>query len=108
MRINKKLLFLALGVLAMAVVVGYLAIRLSAPPLRIDWESVRLIQNGMTQAEVENLMGRPFRASEDGCAWQDGNLIVMVQFNEGKVSTIVLSRERDHSILAMFRRWLGI
>src|SRR5262249_55318271 len=57
---KKKWMFLALGILAMtAVVAAYVALGLSAPRHRINDEGFKMIQVGMTQPQVEALLGRP-------------------------------------------------
>ena len=56
---RRRRLLLVSGVLALIAVAGYMALWLTAPRFRISEESAKLIKKGMTQAEVEAVLGVP-------------------------------------------------
>lgn len=56
---RRRWLLLGVGSVAVAGVVGYLALWLSGPRHRINMESATLIEKGMTQADVEAILGVP-------------------------------------------------
>src|SRR5262245_61941779 len=59
---KKKCLYVASGVLALAVIIAILWLwsdALAAPRTRLASENFPMIKNGMTLAEVENLLGGP-------------------------------------------------
>jgi len=56
---KRRELLLVAGLLIVAAAVGYMALRLSSPRHGINEESIKLIQKGMTEAEVVAIVGLP-------------------------------------------------
>ena len=120
----RRWLLLVSGFLAVAVA-GFLALWLATTQHRINENSVKLIQNGMTQAEIEVVFGVPpgdyssggFRVywgqkRLDGKEWMGDAVAVDVFFDSsGKVQAVdqyQVFRFPSEPLLAKLRRWLGL
>jgi hypothetical protein len=120
-----RLVLLACGLLA----AGWVArIALAPTPHRINRENYGLIQNGITQAEVEAMLGRPsgeyqspdtmvvgpFRVDwREGRreSWSTDDCVIWVWFNdEGAVREKTLGGlwpYESHGLLDRLREWFG-
>lgn len=56
---KRKRLLLILGCLASVLLAGYVTLRLTAPRHRITGENIEAIREGMTEEEVEAILGAP-------------------------------------------------
>jgi hypothetical protein len=106
--------------------VGYLALWLSASRHRINQESIKLIEIGMTQSEVEALLGAPpGNYSVGGISahaippppyrredWIGDECAVDVYFDSSGnvigVSVNPVFKVPRESMVAKIRRWLGL
>jgi len=126
-----KRLLLIVGCLATVLVAGYVTLRLSAPGHRITEKSFSAIQKGMTEEEVEAVLGakagvvtgrtgiyaRMWGASgiemiknHGGKEWVGENVSVYVRFDEaGRAKDVLLGDvPGEESFLGKLRRWLGM
>jgi hypothetical protein len=128
-------LLLLLGCVFAVLVIAHLLFRLTASSQRINEESFDDIQSGMTEGEVEAVVGAPAgiyapTPRKDGAAlvtdlytnncdtvwgpvvpkrWQGKRGILVVVFDPGGrvVDKFFAPWESDESLLAKLRRWLG-
>src|SRR4051794_26387227 len=109
---TKRRSLLGFGLLAMVAVAGGAVVWL-APQGGVRGAKFNLIQEGMTLAEVEAILGPPNKPwhvlpeRNYGAAWQGGSAGVHVIFDDnGKVSHRV--NYVNDSLLDKVRRWLGL
>lgn len=135
---NRKRLLLISGCAAAILLAGYMTLRLTAPRHRITGDTIHAIDKGMTEREVEAILGAPagdYSAGKRGGLFinkhrvRDGDLTgpemvkmwggkywvsdetsVWVRFNEaGKVEeTWPGWVAYNDSFLTKLRRWLGM
>jgi len=129
---TRQRLRLGLATVAMSAVVGYVLLRHTASAHRINEASLKLIQPGMTQADVEKVLGvPPGDYSHGGCVldpfldppedndgrnwigrlWIGEEVAVFVFFDvSGNVANARkhLVQRNEQSFLAKIRRWLGV
>jgi hypothetical protein len=121
-----KRLLLFLGCLAAVLLAGYATLRLTARQHRITRENVQVIEKGMTEDQVEVILGAPagdysskrrfqFRhvlaKRWSGKFWGSDEAAIWVHFDEaGPVTKVVygLTEPVNESFLAKLRRWLGM
>jgi hypothetical protein len=133
-----KRLLLILACVAAILLAGYGTLRLTAPPHRITWESIERIQEGMSEANVECILGVPagdYSSTEHGATfvlgeggyrrqvvqgrdllqggakvWVGDRGAVWLTFDASKrVSGIRIGLvESEESFLDKLRRWLGM
>ena len=127
MKRNRLLLILAC--LAVVLLAGYAALRLTAARPNLALENIHAIEDGMTLQEVEKLLGAPagnYSSLRDAEAadlpqcynkpgdktWVDDKMWLGVRFDEaGKVTTWDYyrhGRNQNKTFLDKLRRWLGI
>jgi len=123
---TRRWLLLGLAILATAVA-GSMVLLLTAPRHRINEDSVKLIQNGMTQAEIEVVFGVPPGDYSSGglrVYWEEpqkrldrkewtGDAVGVEVFFDpsGKVQAVDQYQVfpfPSEPLLAKLRRWLGL
>jgi len=105
---KRRRLILGLAIiLAMAAMVGSLALFLMAPR-HLTHEEFESQIRGKTLAEIETIMGRP--SDEKGqWVWKNGNLVAVVNVDQsGKIIGYVFAEFPDNTIFGKIRRWLGL
>jgi hypothetical protein len=114
------------GCLAAVLLAGYVTLRLTAPRLRLTYDNIEAIEEGMTEKEVEMILGAPagnysFLNSRDPAdllpcydkpgdkLWVTDQICLGVRFDAaGKVTTFDYYRYRTRSFFAKIRDWLGL
>jgi outer membrane protein assembly factor BamE (lipoprotein component of BamABCDE complex) len=126
----RKRVVLILVVLAIALLGGYLLLWATAPTDSITADNAAKIYEGMTEPDVEQVLGGPagvYHPDGETWAWvlENGRITIghrrkiwvgraggiRVHFDEGgrvAVSQWVDGPERSLDLLAKLRRWLGI
>lgn len=122
---RKRLLILLVCLVSM-LLAGYVMLWLTTPRHRITLDAIEAIDVGMTEKEVEVILGAPagnysslnsVEAAELlGCydkpgdkRWVSEKLCVGVRFDAtGKVTTFDWYHYHNNSFLAKLRRWRGI
>jgi hypothetical protein len=128
----RKRLLLMLGCVAAVLLAGYMTLRLTGPRHRITEENIKLIKKGMTEEEVEAILGSKAGSIPDGTLhapnsltvdsidtrsskhWVGKDVDVSVGFDaDGRVTSVtqlfILDRsDRPETILDKLRRWLGM
>lgn len=112
-----KRLLLIFGCLTAVLLAGYVTLRLTAPPHRFTYEDFKALRLGMTEADVETVLGakasciRNPRAKE----WYGEGYSAFVFFDEagriehiGGGNDVNLNGPVRDSFLAKLRRWLGM
>ena len=126
---KRKRLLLIVGCLAPILLAGYGTLRLMAARPNLMPENIKAIKHGMTEQEVETILGAPagnYSSLRDREAarlrlcydkpgdkiWVDDQMWLGVRFDEtGKVTTYDYYRHRrnqDKTFLDHLRRWLGM
>jgi hypothetical protein len=127
---KRKRLLLIFGCLAAVLLAGYVTLRLTAPRHAITSTNVQAIQEGMTEAEVVEILAVPagnystgkyqgvehyaivsLIFSRGGKVWLGDEAGIWVQFDQaGKVcdKSCVWFTRPEESLLAKLRRWLGM
>lgn len=131
----RKRLLPSLGVLALLLAGGYLLLWLTVPGWRPDRMLYERLRRGMTEADVERLLGPPAEADRpapgekwSALVWQQGKgmweePVLLTRRWQAEDGTILVAfgAERtvvdysfrdspgaDEGVLARLRRWLGI
>ena len=126
---KRKRLLLMLACLAAVLLAGYGALRLMAARPNLISENIRAVKHGMTEQEVEMILGAPagnYSSMRDAEAarlrlcydkpgdkiWVDDEMWLGVRFDEaGKLKARYYYRHRrnqNRTFLDNLRRWLGM
>jgi hypothetical protein len=131
---KRKHLLLLFACLVAVLLAGYVTLRLTTPSHRITVESFEAIQVGMTEKEVEDIIGVPAgiyapgaltglygfdkersRATrgldrKPGKEWVARDVCIFVGFKDGRVVETFRGWPQgyDEPLLAKLRRWLGV
>jgi hypothetical protein len=99
---RRRWLLLSVAFLAMVGVVGYLALWLSSPRPRINGESIKLIKVGMTQEEVEAILGVPPGNYSSGpiCFFPPGGLTPRTELWIGEESAVHVSFDASRKVVS--------
>jgi len=89
--------------LGIVVVVALVALTLAGCGSRINQDNFEKVQTGMTMAQVKVILGNPTESSSVDVAvfsgtvskWQAGDLIITIQFVNGKVVAKQLSKGKQ-------------
>lgn len=110
----RKRLLLILGCLAVVLLAGYVALRLTAPNHQVRLENFEKIKLRMTEEEVEAILGVPasFYAPAPGALnkkWVTQGFCISVLFRNGQVTGIIRGSDGgSEPFLDKLRRCLGI